>query len=248
MPTTQRSSDVVEIFSERAMMSGIGGVIGLVISGVLIAFRGEGALLPFAIIVGLGSLAAVGYAGYQVYLARQVPSVDIKCSFCNATNKLIETPKTDVTCVECHRLIPIRDGVPMAVHQVRCGYCNELNYYSDKTEVLLCESCNRDIPISQADGHAPTKRVAAAYAPQVQDPHLYELVLVAHGNKTDELISTLQHMLALNRNQVKQILMELPSTLLTGIPKRKAEMLAAQLATHDGLTEVRQLPDGASVR
>jgi 4'-phosphopantetheinyl transferase EntD len=39
-------------------------------------------------------------------------------------------------------------------------------------------------------------------------------------------------MLALNRNQVKQMLEEVPITLLTGIPRMKAEMLQAQLAAH----------------
>jgi hypothetical protein len=83
----------------------------------------------------------------------------------------------------------------------------------------------------------------------VDDDNLYELILIAHGHKTEELINALQHMLALNRNQVKQMLTELPVTLLTGIPRRKAEMLTAQLSIHEGLAEMRPLPNAeTSVR
>jgi hypothetical protein len=46
-------------------------------------------------------------------------------------------------------------------------------------------------------------------------------------------------MLALNRNHVKQMFDELPVTLLTGIPRMKAELLQAQLATHGGFAEFK---------
>jgi hypothetical protein len=55
-------------------------------------------------------------------------------------------------------------------------------------------------------------------------------------------------MLALNRNQVKQMLDELPVTMLTGITKKKAEMLQAQLSIHDGEAEIRPISDPSSVR
>jgi hypothetical protein len=122
--------------------------------------------------------------------------------------------------------------------QVRCGFCNTLNYYSPKTEVLLCEDCNREVPISLDDSHTP-KHIAFA---RRDDDKLYELVLVSNGGrKTEDLISALQHMLALNRNQVKQMLDELPVTLLTGIPRMKAEMLQTQLSTNDAVAEFRPI-------
>jgi len=48
-------------------------------------------------------------------------------------------------------------------------------------------------------------------------------------------------MLALNRNQVKQMLDETPVTLLTGITKRKALILQAQLASHDAIADAKAL-------
>jgi hypothetical protein len=42
---------------------------------------------------------------------------------------------------------------------------------------------------------------------------------------------------------VKQMLDELPVTLLTGITRRKAEMLKAQISIHDGQTEFRQMEE-----
>jgi hypothetical protein len=46
-------------------------------------------------------------------------------------------------------------------------------------------------------------------------------------------------MLALNRNQVKQLLGDLPAVLLTGITRKKAELLEAQL-TSVGMTAVHE--------
>jgi ribosomal protein L7/L12 len=122
--------------------------------------------------------------------------------------------------------------------QVRCGSCNALNFYSEKSEVLLCEECNREISISLDDDRAP-KRIAYA---RRDDDKLYELVLLSNGgHKTEELISALQHMLALNRNQVKQMLDELPVTLLSGIPRMKAEMLQTQLTANDAVAEFKAI-------
>ena len=46
-------------------------------------------------------------------------------------------------------------------------------------------------------------------------------------------------MLAMNRNQVKQMLEEAPVVLLTGIPKKKAELLKAQIEMHHGKADTR---------
>ena len=142
-------------------------------------------------------------------------------------------------------MIPITDGKVLPVAQVRCGFCNALNYYSDKTELLLCEECNHEIPIATEDGR-PAKQMPSFYA-VTDDDALYELVLVAHGYKTEELINALQHMLALNRSQVKQLLGELPAVLLTGINRKKAEMLKAQLSVNDGLAEMRPIGEKTTV-
>lgn len=239
MPYVQRSSDVVESYSERALTYGFGGIVSLGISALLLVYRGSsGMFVPLAIILAVIGLAALSYAAYNALAVRKVAAVAITCPYCKGSNRLIETPHTDFTCSECHRLIPILDGRPLAVQQVRCGYCNELNYFSEKTDVLLCESCNHEIPIAHEEGYVSKKKLPSAYAVQ-DDDRLYELILVAHGHKTEELIATLQHMLALNRNQVKQMLMELPVTLLTGIPRKKAEILKAQLAVNEALADFR---------
>jgi hypothetical protein len=226
---------------------GFCGLVLVGISALLLFFRSGSMFVPLALILGALGVGALGYAGFCVYRARQVTCCEVTCPFCQAKNRLVESPTEDFDCVECHRMIPIVGGKVLGVEQVRCGYCNELNYYSEKTEVLLCESCNHEIPILQADGAGPKKVIPKAFVAQ-EDEHLYELVLVAHGHKTEELMNALQHMLALNRNQVKQMLTELPVTLLTGITRKKAEMLAAQLAIHEGLSELHQLPDTAPLR
>ncbi len=241
MPQVQRSSDLVEMHSEKAISFGLGGIVCLVISGLLFAYRGSTELfVPLSIVLAIIAASTICYAIYCLAQVRKVTSVAVTCPYCKATNKLLETPSGDFTCIDCHRLIPVIDGQTLPVNQVRCGFCNELNYYSEKTDVLLCEYCNHEIPIAHEDGFISRKKIASGFSIQ-DDDRMYELVLLAHGHKTEELVDCLQHMLALNRNQVKQMLGELPVTLLTGIPKRKAEMLKAQLVTHEAAADYRPL-------
>lgn len=227
MPTVQRSSDVVEGHSERAVMAGIGGAILMAIGLVLFMFRGDGMFTILAVMLLTGGAVAIIYAIYCIAQTRKVSQFDIVCPYCSSKVSLVAAPDRDVSCRSCLRMIPILDGKPIKVTQVRCGYCNALNYYSDKTVALLCEECNHEIPISRADGQTSHSRFAV-----VDDDKTYELRLVSCEHANEELISALQQSLALNRNQVKQMLGELPVTLLTGIPKRKAEMLSAQLTQH----------------
>jgi uncharacterized protein YbaR (Trm112 family) len=241
MPHTERSSDVIEQHSERAFLFAIGGLLLLVPGIVVLFFQTSGVWLPLAILLILMGTGLIGYGVYCLMKVRSVGGTPVLCPYCSYKNVLTLAPTHDVSCSSCHRMIPILDGQVLKVQQVRCGFCNELNYYSDKTEILLCESCNREIPIAKADGTPSTRRLAPGYAVQDDTRH-YELSLVAFSHaKSEELISTLQHMLALNRNQVKQMLTELPIVLLTGITKKKAEMLKAQLEIHDSVADIRAL-------
>ncbi len=233
MPQAQRSSDVVEIHAEHAIMAGIGGLIGVALGGVMIRYQG--------MLIGLGwtllilGVASISYAIYCALQVRKVTSFDYECPYCHAHNKLLEPATGDFSCVACHRLIPFADGAIVKVFQVRCGFCHELNWYSEKSHGLICENCDREIPIATAD-NAVRAQSFHAYS-RHDDDKLYDLVLIASGHKTEQLIACLQSMLALNRNQVKDILGNLPQTLLTGIPRKKAEMLVGQLAVHDGAAE-----------
>jgi hypothetical protein len=240
MEKPTRSSDVVEVHSEHALAFGLGGVVALALGGLLLKYQGDGWLVGFAYVLVLGGIGAVIYAIYCALQIRKVESVSVACCYCHHDNQLVEMPTVDFSCLECHRMIPVAaDGRVLPVSQVRCGFCNELNYYSEKTEVLICEYCDHEIPIAQEEGK-PTKHVPRGYA-ITEDDRLYELVLIAYGPKTEDLIAALQHMLALNRNQVKQMLTELPVTVLTGITRKKAEMLQAQLSIHEGASDIHPI-------
>ncbi len=231
-----RRSDVIEIIGERSLVFGTGGLLTFALGWLLYYYRGDGYLLGLAWILLLVGGAMLLTSAYSATKVKKVTSYSIQCPYCSTRNELTEPPLADFTCGSCHRVIPIEDGQALPVFQVRCGYCNELNFYSQKNEVLICEKCDHEIPIASAEGK-PQKHVPKAYAVS-DDDRLYELVLVSAGqHKQEELISALQHMLALNRNQVKQLLEEVPATLLTGITRKKAEMLQAQLALHEGAAE-----------
>jgi len=236
----QRYSDVIETIGERAFYFFVGAVFSGALGALFLKYRGDG------MFVGLGwvfVIAAVALLGYGIYVASQttkVKSFSIECPVCTEVNELTEKPEDeDITCVACNHRIPIKDGKVLPVMQVRCGFCNSLNYYSDKTDLLICETCNHEIPIHQEDGK-PVKHLPKGFA-VVDDNMLYELVLVEPGKAGEDLIKTLQSMLALNRNQVKDMLDETPVTLLQGITRMKADMLTAQLTVHGAKAEARIL-------
>lgn len=229
MSNVQRSSDLKEGFAQKAIMSGIGALVCLSLAGVLFAYQSASmmGLLIVAAIAGIGLLV---YFFIQLGKTRQIPSVLVQCPYCKGKNFFTGQPQEEVRCDNCQRMMPIWEGRMLSVFEVRCGYCNTLNWYNEHSVGLICESCNREIPISTSDSNQKT--FFKPYVTQ-DDDGTYDLVLTRVEHHNEDIISTLQHMLALNRNQVKDILDNLPATLLTGIPKRKAEMLRAQLAIHD---------------
>lgn len=231
-----RRSDVLEIIAERSLVFGLSGIVVMALATVLYVYRGDGYTAGLIVVLGLAGATCTVLALVSAFKIRKVTNYDVVCPYCEALNQLTDQPTEDFVCVECQRAIPVLDGQVIPVFQVRCGYCNALNYYNEKTEALICENCDHQIPIATAEGGL--KELPRGYA-QVDDPNLYELVLLQPGNRTEEVIDTLQRMLALNRNQVKQILEEVPITLLTGITRRKAEMLQAQLTVHEAASEFR---------
>jgi len=243
MPRVPRASDVIEIFSERSISFAFCGVLSVTLAGLLYRYKGAGSLMGLALCLVLLGVFCLVFAAYTALQVRKVTAHDVNCPFCEAPNTLVSAPNDDFPCVQCNRMIPVVDGKTIPVSQVRCGFCNELNFYSDKTEVLLCENCNHEIPIAHDETGAPRKTIPAAFV-VVDDEALYEFQLIGHGkHKEEELINALQHILALNRSQVKQMLTELPVTVLTGITRKKAEMLKAQLSLYDGEAEFHPMEE-----
>lgn len=238
----KRSSDVAEEISTKALAFGGGGLLLLVLGIIFFVFQGQGTLIGLAWVLMVLGAGCLLYAIYEVVQIRKIGGVVVECGYCKHKNRVTEAPMTDFMCGACYKMIPILNGRVLAVHQVQCGFCQELAFYNEKTQVLLCEYCNHEIPISQDDGMMPTKKIAPGFAVQ-EDHNAYEFILVSHdGHHTEDLIQSLQHTLALNRNQVKDMLERLPITLLQGIPKMKAEILQAQLATHGAVAEFKAMP------
>ncbi len=251
MPRIQKTSDIVEQHSERAVLFAGGGFLLAGIAFFLIRYRGDGAFVPLGYVLSLGALGLFATAGYTIGKVRRVAAHTLDCPFCTERVSLSEPPgEVDVRCSGCNRMIPIHEGRIVPVSQVRCGFCNGLNHYSDKTDALLCEECNHEIPIQHEEGYVSKKSVRGFAV--VEDDALYELVLTdaddsAQGHHNEGLVAALQHMLALNRNQVKGLLDEVPVTLLQGITRMKADMLKAQLANHGATAEARPLSTTSTV-
>jgi len=241
MPRVPRASDVIEILSERSLLLLFGSIVSEALGLLFFKYRGQGYLLGLAVVLLVIGFIGLCLSAYFALQVRKVTSHNVTCPFCELVNVLVDAPGEDFPCVGCNRMIPIVEGKTIPVAQVRCGYCNELNFYSDKTEVLLCEKCNHEIPIAR-DDRGPKKSIPAAFI-VIDDEALYELQLVGQGHKTEELIQALQHMLALNRNQVKNMLNEMPVTVLTGITRKKAEMLKAQLSLYEGEVEFHPMEE-----
>lgn len=211
----------------------------MALAGLLYAFKGDGYTMGLIVILGVAGLVSFLLAIVSGFGVRKVKSYNVACPYCEQINVLTEKPNAAFACIHCARVIPVdENGTVMPVFQVRCGYCNSLNYYNEKSEALICEVCDREIPIST---NAETTRNLPRSFTIHDDENLYELVLVEPGNKTEEVIKVLQQMLALNRSQVKLVIADAPVTLLTGITRKKAEMLQIQLGVHDALAEFKPI-------
>lgn len=233
-PIVTRVEVVQEEFASQAIISAIPGVLIAIVGGVMFYYqRSQGG--SFGVLAGILIFIGVALVAFGLYKANKVKKVQsyaVECPFCQEQNLLTAAPKADFRCDKCNREVPVnQDGAILDVFQVRCGYCNTLNYYSEKSTGLICEECDRAIPIA-SDEETYAKKVFDSYTVH-DDDHPYDLILT-EAPKTEEMIKCLQSMLALNRNQVKDILEELPQTLLQGVPKKKAELLAAQITVHKG--------------
>lgn len=233
MSHVARRSDVVETHAVKALSFGLGAVTMLIAAIVLFIYRGQGMLIGLVAVLFIGALVCGTLSVYWGMQIRKVGGYPLTCVYCQATFDLLTKPDhEDVTCPECHRLIPVENGEVLPVAEVRCGFCNALNYYSRKSTYLICEQCDHEIPISVGDELAP-RHAPAGYV-VIDDNQTYSLRFVGADHAGEDLVQCLQHMLALNRGQVKQIIAEAPTVLLTGITRKKAELLAAQIATHGG--------------
>lgn len=242
MATPEKRSTVVEVHWEHAITWGVLGIISLLVGLFFVryGYNWLGAdLTSFSFPFLAAAPLLIGYAVYRIWASRKEPVYTAECPYCNHYIEFTSAPENDFVCDSCNRRVPVQNGKVLEVTGVRCGYCGALNYMSDKTEVLICEQCDREIPLlNPLTGemrHAPR-----GFA-RVDDEGVYELRLVDVGREREQVIATLQHMLALNRNQVKDMIEDLPVTLLTGINRRKAEMLAAQLEASGATPEFSQI-------
>ncbi|MCA0360842.1 MAG: hypothetical protein LCH41_07285 [Armatimonadetes bacterium] len=232
----QQSETVKEQFASEALIALLPGLLIALVGGVVMYYQSKqgGLWVGLGIVFILIGLGIAGYGLSRLKKVREVQDVKITCPFCQEVNALTMEPHSDFRCSHCNREVPIQNGKMLQVYQVRCGFCNALNFYSEKSTGLICEECDREIPIA-TDEASPAKKVFAAYTIK-DDNQPYDLILTSAPDSED-MVKCLQQMLALNRNQVKDIIGDLPQTLLTGIPKKKAELLVAQISVHKGTAE-----------
>lgn len=232
----EKAGERQEIHAQHAFMAIVPAVLCLIAGTTLNKWFQSWFPLFAPLLIGFGIILAI-YALIQFVLSKFVNEIEVTCPYCKEKNLLVKTPESEFRCDSCQRMIPAEKGLLLQVFEVRCGYCNALNYYHEKSTGLICEGCNRVIPIANEESEdGPTK--AFEMFSIHDDEDVYDLGLVDPGPKTEEMIDCLQHMLALNRNQVKQMFDELPVTLLTGVPKKKADLLSVQINSHGGITTV----------
>jgi hypothetical protein len=245
MPQVERASDVKEQLATRATLTIAPGVVLLGLGALMLVYRNDW-LIGLAIVLAVVGVGLIGYGGYVLSEMRKITHFGVACPFCKYENDLTEKPVGDLTCRSCARLIPIGpDGKALNVYEVRCGFCNELNFYTDKSVGLICEECGREIPIA-FDESDPAVRERVERMAARDDDGAYNLVLVSKGRDPEKLIEYLQRLLALNRGQVKELLEEMPATLLYGIPSRKADLLIGDLRNIGAKANKEEAESGAA--
>jgi hypothetical protein len=240
MSDIDRSSNIREVRAMRAFASIVPGLVALGIAAPMFIWDTDGWTLGLRWVLALAGVGAICYGVWNIAEMRKITTFEIVCPFCQGKNVFTEQPMSDVRCDKCNRDVPIIGGRQLRVFQVRCGFCNALNWYSEKSTGLICEECDREIPISTDESHAPTK--AFHTYTRHDDDAPYNLILLDAGQKHEDIIPVLQKMLALNRNQVKDIMDDVPVVLLQGVPKKKAELMAAQIQAHGGRADSSPTP------
>lgn len=230
----ERSSNVREELSQRAFFGIVPGVVVLGIAGLMIAYKTVWIQLAY-VLLAMGA-AAIIYGVMQLVKMRKVTDISIPCPFCSERNFFTDMPNDDVRCTSCLREIPIADGKVLEVFQVQCGKCSGLNYYTEKSTGLICEFCDSVIPIATDDGPDAAQTFERFTAHDPGQP--VDLYLQDPGPHREKMIEVLQKMLSLNRNQVKEIIDEVPSLLLIGIAAKKAEYLAQDIEEAGGRASV----------
>ncbi len=242
MPAPEKRSDVVEVHWERAIRWGVLGVVCILGGLFFLRYGRDWAGIDLTSLSWVPIVAGpvmVIYAISEGINSRKVPSYTTMCSYCGHEMVFTAAPEEDFVCDGCGRRVPVKDGQVLSVTAVRCGYCQALNYMSEKTLVLICEECDREIPLLDPET-GETRHVPRGFA-RVDDESLYELVLVNMGREKEAVMKSLQTMLAINHAQALKLVEELPVSLLSGINRRKAEMLRAQLEANGAVAELKQI-------
>jgi ribosomal protein L7/L12/ribosomal protein S27E len=237
----ERSGNLREKATQKALMAGVPGLI-LFIIGFLMVFVYPGELgRGIAFVIFGAGIVGVAAAIYFVVQMRTITEFSIKCPFCSGKNTFLQSPQSDVRCVSCDRQIPIDNGKILAVDEVRCGFCNTLNWYNEKTVGLFCESCGRVIPISVDEGE---EGVFALEKFGLQDDNTkYDIYLGKDHQNKEALIGELQRLLSTNRAVVKDLMDAAPVKILEGVPRRKAERIAKDIMDVGGYAEIEPTQD-----
>jgi hypothetical protein len=233
-----RRTDITESLTEKGLYWSGATLLGIIVGFLIWNYSGRGTIQ--LVIWLLISIVPLFLAISQFSKASKVPRFSARCPYCNGASVFIAPPTEDFTCIECHRKVAVDNGRILSIIEVKCGFCGSLQRFSERTEVALCEECNHEIPLASSET-GQMKHLAKGMAVE-EDPRHYDLILIAPGGQLDPLLNKLQSILALNRNQVKELLNTLPTTLLTGIPKRKATLLQEQLKEVGAATDVKLTP------
>ncbi|MEP0764952.1 MAG: hypothetical protein HRF45_00210 [Fimbriimonadia bacterium] len=239
-----RRSDVAEKDIEAGIYWLIGSLVVALLGFLFGRYGGGGPVSTVGWIILAVTPIGLIVSGTKFYAAKNVPGVPVLCPYCHSKTYFLAPPAGDFTCDNCHRRVAVEDGKPLRVIEVKCGFCGSLQRFSERTEVALCEECDHEIPLASSEtGHM--KHLAKGIALE-EDPRPYDLILVAPGPQVEPLIGRLQQVLALPRNQVKDMLVSLPVTLLHGIPMRKAKMLHDELVRMGAAVDMK--PQGDAPR
>lgn len=227
-----KRSEILEREYSQSLIYGLAGVGALILAFLLLRYSEMFSFLGYLFL--LAWLGLWGYAGWRLYQLRSVPQYPLTCPYCKQETIFAEPPSSDFSCDHCLRRVPVEKGQVLEVFSVRCPHCGSTQQLSARAAVALCEECNHEIVLARAE------RVHLHHFAATDDETTpCELVLLSAGRDPEPLIQQLESLLAINRPSAKRILEQLPMVLLSGIPKRKAEILRLHLLEAGAQVELR---------
>lgn len=202
--------------------------------------------LAFAVLAGVGIMAAAVYGGMQV---RRIVGIEFPCPYCEKMNRFEAQPNESFDCEYCNRTVHFEDGDQVPVRTVVCPFCSTEHRVAANVQHYVCDRCNR--PLELGTVHAGRAVTTAAQPAEQGLLQNYDVLLVSVDRRQENDVALkLQNLMVVNLPEARRLMggasTATPLIVSHDLPQRKAESIRRQLQDLGATATLR--PTGVGAR